>query len=212
MRSHLATRSTLEASQWREGALDAEQRGLLHARSRTRSGHTTAMQPADHRIVRALNIDGRMSFEQLALHVDLGAGAVRRRLTRLEEAGLITFRCDTSRHLSGRSVAAVFFCSLDVRDIDEAEKRIRTLPGVRACTLVAGPYNVIIDAWLRSTAEAHDFERTMAEVLPALRVQDRSVVLRTVKLLGRVLTTEGRSVRSVPLTAEPDTGLTPRPS
>jgi DNA-binding Lrp family transcriptional regulator len=211
VRSHLATRSTLEASRWREGALDAEQRGLLPARTRTRSGHTTALQPADHRIVRALNVDGRMSFEQLALHADLGAGAVRRRLTRLEEAGLITFRCDTSRHLSGRSVAAVFFGSLDVRDLDEAEKRIRTLPGVRSCSLVAGPYNVIVDAWLRSTAEAHDFERTMAEVLPALRVQDRSVVLRTVKLLGRVLTTGGRSVRSVPLTAEPDAGLTPRP-
>lgn len=44
----------------------------------------------------------------------------------------------------------------------------------------------------------------MSEVAPALRVQDRSVVLRTVKPLGRVLDAEGRSVRSAPLVTEPD--------
>ncbi|WP_344586504.1 hypothetical protein [Actinomadura vinacea] len=73
---------------------------------------------------------------------------------------------------------------------------------MRACSLVAGPYNVIVDAWLRSTAEVHDLERKLSRALPARRIQDRSVVLRTVKLLGRVLDAEGRSVRSVPLLAE----------
>jgi DNA-binding Lrp family transcriptional regulator len=202
VRSHLATRAALEASRWREGALDLAQRRRLHTLAKDRPDQGTGLQAADHRIVRALNIDGRMSFERLAEHAGLGPVAVRRRLTRLEDTGLITFRCDTSRHLSGHTVAAVYFASIDVRDLDDAEERIRTLPGVRACSLLAGPYNVIIDAWLRSTAEAHVLERKMSQVLPALRVQDRSVVLRTVKLLGRVLDAEGRSVRSVPLLAE----------
>jgi len=59
-----------------------------------------------------------------------------------------------------------------------------------------------VDAWLRSTAEAHDLERRMGHALPGLRIEDRSLVLRTTKLLGRVLDPEGRSVRSVPLLAE----------
>jgi DNA-binding Lrp family transcriptional regulator len=205
VRSHLATRAALEASRWREGALDLEQRRRLLAHARKRPDQGAALQAADHRIVRALNIDGRMSFERLADHAGLGSVAVRRRLARLEESGLITFRCDTSRHLSGHSVAAVYFGSIDVRDLEDAEGRIRALPGVRACSLVAGPYNVIIDAWLHSTAEAHDLERKMSQVLPALRVQDRSVVLRTIKLLGRILDAEGRSVRSVPLLADDST-------
>jgi DNA-binding Lrp family transcriptional regulator len=201
VRSHLVTRATLEASRWREGALDREQRRLL-ARARNHQDQGTGLQAPDLRIIRALTVDGRMSFERLAEHAGLGTVAVRRRLARLEQAGLLTFRCDTSRHLSGHTVAAVYFGSIDVRDVDEAEERIRALPGVRACSLVAGPYNTIIDAWLRSTAEAHDLERKMGQVLPALRVQDRSVVLRTIKLLGRVLDADGRSVRSVPLLAD----------
>jgi DNA-binding Lrp family transcriptional regulator len=202
VRSHIAMRAALEASRWREGALDLEQRRRLHARAKNRSDQGAVLQAADHCIVRALNVDGRMSFERLAEHAGLGPVAVRRRLSRLEEAGLVTFRCDTSRRLSGHAVAAVYFGSIDVRDIEEAEGRIRALPGIRACSLVAGPYNVIIDAWLRSTAEAHNLEQEMSQVLPALRIQDRSVVLRTIKLLGRILDAEGRSVRSVPLLAD----------
>ncbi|SHF55212.1 Lrp/AsnC family transcriptional regulator [Streptoalloteichus hindustanus] len=199
VRSHLITRSTVESSRWREGALNPEQRRRLRTGTGTRQDRGAVLQDPDRRIVRALNVDGRMSFERLAEHTGLGPVAARRRLTRLAEAGLITFRCDTSRHLSGRAVAAVYFGSLDVRDLESAEERIRALPGVRACNLVAGPYNLIVDARLRSTAEAHDFERTMSQALPTLRIQDRSVVLRPVKLLGRVLDAEGRSVRSVPL-------------
>ncbi|RKT53596.1 Lrp/AsnC family transcriptional regulator [Saccharothrix australiensis] len=202
VRSHPATRAALEASRWREGALDLEQRRRLHARAGNRRERDANLTTADRDIIRALNIDGRMSFERLAEHVGLGPVVVRRRLTRLEDAGLVTFRCDASRRLSGQAVAVVYFGSIDVRDIEHVEARIPALPGIRACSLVAGPYNVVIDAWLRSTAEAHDLERKMSHALPGLRVQDRSVVLRTVKLLGRILDAEGRSVRSVPLLAE----------
>ncbi|SDH07294.1 DNA-binding transcriptional regulator, Lrp family [Sinosporangium album] len=202
VRSHLVTRSALEGSRWREGALNPEQRRRLRAEAEARPHTPAVLQAPDYRIVRALNIDGRMSFERLAEHVGLGPVAVRRRLTRLEEAGLVTMRCDASRRLSGRAVAAVYFGSLDAHEMKSAEGRIRTLPGVRACSLVAGPYNVIVDAWLRSTGEAHDLERKMSEVLPALRIQDRSVVLRAVKLLGHLLDAEGRSVGYVPLLAE----------
>lgn len=199
VRSHIVTRSAIEASGWREGALDSDQRRRLTAYAADRANHGGGLDPADHRIVRALTTDGRMSFERLAKEVDLGAVTVRRRLSRLEGAGLITFRCDTSRHLSGRAVSAVYYGSIDVQELDDAEVLLRDLPGVRSCSIVAGPHNVIIDAWLHSTAEAHDLERRMNHAVPALRVQDRSVVLRVVKLLGRVLDAEGRSVRSVPL-------------
>jgi DNA-binding Lrp family transcriptional regulator len=206
VRSHIVTRSAIEASRWREGALDPDQQRRLTAYAADRAPHAGGLEAADQRIVRALTIDGRMSFERLSEHAGLSAVTVRRRLTRLESSGLITFRCDVSRHLSGRGVAAVYYGSIDVNELDSAEARLRELPGVRSCSVVAGPYNVIIDAWLRSAAEVHDLERQMSRALPALRVQDRSVVLRVVKLLGRILDAEGRSVRSVPLLGGDDDG------
>ncbi|WP_146607517.1 Lrp/AsnC family transcriptional regulator [Spongiactinospora gelatinilytica] len=202
VRSHVITRSALEASRWREGALDPEQRRRLGSRPRLQPGEADGIEKTDLRIVRALHADGRMSFERLAEHVGISPMSVRRRLSRLQGAGLITFRCDASRHLSGRSVSAVYFGSLDIQDLGAAEERIRSLPGVRAATFVAGPFNMIVDASLRTTAEVHDLEWRMGQELPALRMQDRSVVLSMTKLLGRVLDAEGRSVRAVPLVPE----------
>jgi DNA-binding Lrp family transcriptional regulator len=202
VRSHVMMRSAIEASRWREGALDPEQRRRLDTGDRTRPDRGAVLEAADQRLVRALTIDGRMPFEQLAEHVGLGPVAVRRRLARLAAEGLVTFRCDTSRHLSGRAVAAVYFGTLAVHDLEEAESRIRALPGVRACNVVAGHCNIVVEALLRSTAEIHDLERRMGQALPALQIQDRAVVLCTTKLLGRVLDPEGRSVRSVPLLAD----------
>ncbi|MEV4073272.1 Lrp/AsnC family transcriptional regulator [Nonomuraea fuscirosea] len=206
IRSHVVTRSTLEASRWREGALNPEQRRRLGSDAGRSSGGAGPLDDVDTRILRALHTDGRMSFERLAEHAGVGPVPVRRRLTRMQQAGLVTFRCDISRHLSGRSVSAVYFGSLDVQDLSAAEERIRSLPGVRASTFVAGPFNVIVDASLRSTAEVHDLEWRMSQEVPALRVQDRSLVLSMTKLLGRILDAEGRSVRAVPLIPEVQAG------
>jgi DNA-binding Lrp family transcriptional regulator len=202
VRSHIVTHSAVDASKWREGALDLDQRRQLHSPPRTRTGQGGALEPTDQRIVRALSLDGRASFEQLATYAGIGPVAVRRRLARLEGAGLVTYRCDISRHLSGRAVDTVFFCSIGVNDLTEAEGRIRELRGVRSCNVVTGPYNLVVDASLRSLSEAHDLERQMSQALPALRVHDRAMVLRVIKLLGRVLDADGRAVRSVPLLVE----------
>lgn len=202
VRGYIATRSAFEASRWREGALDPEQQRQLRTYGTARGEHDGVLEPADHRLLRALTLDGRMSLERLSEHVGLGAVTVRRRLARLESAGLVIFRCDTSQHLSGRAVAVTYYGSIDAHELDAAEGRLRGLPGVRACSIVAGPHNVVVDAWLHSTAEVYELESTMSHALPALRIRDRSVVLRLVKLLGRILDAEGRSVRSVPLLHE----------
>lgn len=201
VRSHFVTRSTVHSGRWREGALDPEQRRRLQPRARNRPAGVGALKASDRRIVRALSFDGRMSFERLAEHVGLSSGAVRRRLSRLESAGIVAFRCETSRRLSAETVYTSYFGSIDVDALEEAEAQIRTLSGVRTCNLVAGPYNIIVDARMRSMAEVHDFERRMGEVVPALRIRDRSVVLRTVKMVGHILDSEGRSVRPVPFLA-----------
>ncbi|MCP9951097.1 Lrp/AsnC family transcriptional regulator [Actinomadura madurae] len=199
VRSHLLTRSTLEVSRWRDGTLDPEQRRRLDPPPAAGAARAGVLDGTDRRILAALHADGRMPLERIAEHAGVGALAVRRRLARMRNGGLVTLRCDVSHELSGRSVWAMYFGSLDVQDLRSAERRVRTLPGVRAASFVAGPFNVVVDAWLRSVAEVHDLEWRMSRELPELRVQDRSVVLQMTKLIGHVLDADGRAVGIVPL-------------
>ncbi|MER5227190.1 hypothetical protein [Streptomyces flaveus] len=61
------------------------------------------------------------------------------------------------------------------------------------------PHNLVIDVWLRELADVHTFEAHLSRRLPRLTVGDRSVVLRTVKHMGRLLDHDGRCVGVVPL-------------
>jgi len=75
-----------------------------------------------------------------------------------------------------------------------------------------GPHNLVIDVWLRALADVHAFEVHLSRRLPRLTIDDRSVVLRTVKHMGRLLDRDGRCVGVVPLrepqgTHLPATGL-----
>jgi hypothetical protein len=98
----------------------------------------------------------------------------------------------------------MYFGSLGVQDLHSAEENLRALPGVRSASFAAGPFNVVVDAWLHSTAEVHDFEWRMGQELPELRILDRTVILQTIKLLGRLLDARGRVVGIVPLIADAD--------
>ncbi|MEU7484470.1 hypothetical protein [Streptomyces sp. NPDC042319] len=63
----------------------------------------------------------------------------------------------------------------------------------------------LVDVWLRALTDVHTFETHLTRQLPRLTIDDRSVVLRTVKHMGHLLDRGGRSVGIVPLggTREP---------
>jgi len=70
---------------------------------------------------------------------------------------------------------------------------------VRSCAITTGPHNLVIDVWLRDLHDVHAFEAHLSRRLPRLTISDRSVVLRTVKHMGRLLDRDGRCMGVVPL-------------
>jgi Lrp/AsnC family leucine-responsive transcriptional regulator len=63
---------------------------MAHGRCKN-AGMTTPLEldAIDRRILRALQVDGRMTYDQLASQVNLSPSATLRRVKRLEEAGAI---------------------------------------------------------------------------------------------------------------------------
>ena len=71
---------------------------------------------------------------------------------------------------------------------------------VRSCAVTAGPHNLVIDVGLRALDDVHAFEAHLSRRLPKLSIQDRSVVLRTVKHMGRLLDpADGHCTAVVPI-------------
>lgn len=199
-RSHVVTAAPFEGSRWRLRSLSADQRALLRPPER-QPFPAEPLRPLDRRIVVALGEDGRMPLKQLAERTGTSVATARRRLNQLLSAGQLVLRCSLARPLTGWPVSAVYFASVPAEHLEAASTSLRTLPELRLCAITAGPHNLILDVWLRGVHDVHRLEAHLEQEMAHLRfrVDDRAVVLRTEKNVGRVLDRRGYSVTAVPM-------------
>ncbi|MFJ1747098.1 Lrp/AsnC family transcriptional regulator [Streptomyces sp. NPDC088116] len=212
-RTHVATGVPTEGSRWRLRSLDAAQCARLEEarpheaapadatvaeQARNSPGGAIGGDALDTRLLELLCTDGRMSVPDLAAATGGGLTTVRRRLGSLL-ASRVRLRCDLARPLSGWPLSAVYFASVPAQHLQETVGVLSGVQEVRSCSITAGPHNLVIDVWLRTLADVHAFETHLSRRLPRLAIDDRSVVLRTVKHMGRLLDRGGRCVGVVPL-------------
>ncbi|MGY0490623.1 Lrp/AsnC family transcriptional regulator [Streptomyces sp. WG-D5] len=204
-RIHVITAVPVEGAQWRLRSLTPSQRALLRPEYPEAESPVPdePIRPVDRRIAHALGTDGRMSLTGLARATGASTATVRRRLRALSAGGRLSLRCTLARPLTEFPVSAVYFGSVPAENLDTAVQALRTLPGLRMCSITAGTHNLILDIWLRTLAEVHTTEallnRRLADL--GLRITERAVVLRTLKHAGRLLDRRGHSVGAVPLSS-----------
>lgn len=199
VRSHVITAAPFEGASWRLRSLTRRQQGALTVERAAMPDET--LRPLDRQIALALGIDGRMPLTELAAAVGASAATVRRRLRVLIGTGRISLRCALARPLTGFPVSVVYFGSVPAQHLDETVSALRTLPGLRMCSITAGAHNLVLDIWLPTLSEVHTTEALLNSRLAHLdlRITERAVVLRTIKHVGRVLDRRGHSVGSAPL-------------
>ena len=200
LRTRIVTHMFTEGGSWRIASLDSSQRAKLAPPSdepRSRRGPRD-ITPFDRAILIRLAADGRASYQAVAAVLNTNASTVKRRLDRLVQLGLITFRCDFARPLGGWPVAVTFWARVPPADLPEVGHALVRYPETRNCAAVSGPYNLILEASLHSMADVLRFETHLATMHPSLDIVDRAVMLRQDKLLGHLLDPRGRSLGVVP--------------
>lgn len=201
-RTHVSTGVPTEGSRWRLRSLDEAQSARMEA-AVPRPGRSLPVAEAhfddlDARLLELLSVDGRTSLRDLSAATDRSLTTVRRRLQSLL-ASRLSLRCDMARPLSGWPLSAVYFASVPGQYVEGTSQVLSGVREVRSCAITAGPHNLVIDVWLRDLRDVHAFEAHLSRKLPRLTVTDRSVVLRTVKHMGRLLDHHGRCIGVVPL-------------
>ncbi len=197
----LATRVVTEASRWRLDALEPSQSTALRSlpRAESEGARARGLSPLDQRLLLALGEDGRQSWHQLAQSAGTSAATARRRVERLLATGEATLRCDIASPLFRRPVTAMLWADVPALSRDEVARQLTPLAPVRFIATIASTHNLLITVWLRTVDEIHQLEAELALRHPQLVFTDRTVVLHTVKRMGRLLSAEGCTTTVVPL-------------
>lgn len=106
------------------------------------------MDETDWKIVEALQVDGRLSFRQLADEIHLSPAATTARVHALEQRGVITgYRAVIDPHAIGRTVRGIIRLTgsgATTRSIAQAESVALAHPAVRRFHQVLGDCDAIV--------------------------------------------------------------------
>lgn len=186
-------------SGWRLQSLTRAETARLAPSTPEREAILNGMSEIDTRIWAELCLDGRASFEAIARGVGASPSTVRQRLSRLLSSRTVALRCDVAYSITQWPVNATLRATVPPEHLHATGLAISRLPQVRMCGSVTGRTNLLVTAWLESPEGIHRLETKLAEQVPGFAVAERSIALRMLKRMGRVLNEDGLAVGAVPM-------------
>lgn len=141
----------------------------------------------------------KLGLAELAERTASSPATVRRRLRRLTDSSVLTFRCDIASALAGHPVPVSLLGQVPARDIGTIHRTLAALPECRLVAAVTGPANIFVTLWVHDLGDIQRRETALCARLPTLTVTDRIVGLHTVKRMGHLLDEEGRRVGVRPI-------------
>jgi len=108
-------------------------------------------------ILRILQEDGRISFNELGRKVGLSSPAVAERVRRMEEAGIILgYRAEVNHSRIGYPIMAFIRLSIPVAHLPQADELAKALPEILECHHLTGSDGVILKVVVSSVGHLED--------------------------------------------------------
>lgn len=116
------------------------------------------MDELDQRIINLLAENARISYTEIASKVGLSSPAVKMRITRMEEKGIIRgYRLALNYEALGYLVTAYIRAEVDKENREPFLNYVRGCPNVVECDGITGDAFVIMKVRFRSTMELDHF-------------------------------------------------------
>jgi Lrp/AsnC family leucine-responsive transcriptional regulator len=145
----------------------------------------TEFDAGDMRILNALQLEGRLTNQELAERVGMSTSPCWRRVKRLEESGVIKgYQAVLDRRSLGLGVLAFIRVGIDSHSEAEAkrfEKDVLKLDEVVACYSIAGDADFLLQVVTRDLDAYAEFAMTVVRRLPRIKEMQSIFVLKEIK-------------------------------
>ncbi|MGQ9681257.1 MAG: response regulator [Anaerolineae bacterium] len=138
----------------------------------------------DLRIVRQLQLDGRMSIVDVARALGMPEATVRKRLERLLAQKVVRVVGLPDMAAVGMPLAAIVSLTVELGQIEAAARAIAALPEVRWLAYTTGPYDLMLEAAFADNDQLLGFLSDKLAAIPGIRSVTTSHILRNFKTVG----------------------------
>lgn len=136
----------------------------------------------DKSIISILQYDGRTPFTQIAEQLDINEGAVRRRVKRLVDEGIVQIVAVVEPHQLGWNEAAMIGITVLPNMIDKVAAEIGKLQEVTYLFQAAGEFDLFAEVYCKDRAHFVAFLNNQLQQIPGIERTQTFLILKMYKL------------------------------
>lgn len=111
----------------------------------------------ERRIINLLQEDGRMSFVRMAELLGVTDATIRRKYSGLVEAGVIKIKALCDPYKVGFDAPVIIGINIEQKKAENVLDSISQIPEIQFAAMATGPYEILVQAVLRSNSDLRDF-------------------------------------------------------
>lgn len=139
----------------------------------------------DRQIITHLQYDGRLAFTDIAANLGLSEGAVRRRVKRLRDAGLLQVVGIVEPHILGWNAAAMIGVTVQPGKIDAVADQVAQFPEVSYLFMASGGFDLFVEVFCRDNTHLVSFLNNKLQIVTGVLRTETFMLLKTYKLSYR---------------------------
>jgi Lrp/AsnC family transcriptional regulator for asnA, asnC and gidA len=143
------------------------------------------MDQTDRAIIAHLQYNGRMPFTDIAAELDISEGAVRRRVKRLTESGVLQIVGIVEPQLLDWNAAGMIGVTVQAGYVESAAEAIAQFPEVTYLFMASGGFDLFVEAYCRDRDHFVSFLNQKLQKVPGVQRTDTFMILKMYKLSYR---------------------------
>jgi Lrp/AsnC family transcriptional regulator for asnA, asnC and gidA len=139
----------------------------------------------DRAIIAHLQYDGRMPFTEIAAALRISEGAVRRRVKRLREDGVLQIVGIAEPQFLGWNTAAMIGITVQAGQVDAVACEIRQFPEVSYLFMASGAFDLFAEVFCKDMQHFVDFLNQKLQKVAGVQRTETFTILKMYKLSYR---------------------------
>jgi Lrp/AsnC family transcriptional regulator for asnA, asnC and gidA len=139
----------------------------------------------DRAIINHLQYDGRMSFTDIAAELSISEGAVRRRVKRLVEDGVLQIVGIAEPQFLGWNAAGMIGVAVQAGRVDAVANQIAQFPEVSYLFMASGGFDLFAEVYCKDMDHFVSFLNQKLQKVPGVQRTETFMILKMYKLSYR---------------------------
>jgi Lrp/AsnC family transcriptional regulator for asnA, asnC and gidA len=140
-----------------------------------------AVDDLDRKIIKMLQVNGRLSNTQIGRALAITETTVRKRIAHLLDERLMNIVAVPTPEAVGMNLSAIIGISVDLTAMYKVGDVLRTFPEVRYVGMSAGRYDIMVEVFFRDQEHLLEFVTDKLGTLPGITSLETSIILKVVK-------------------------------